>query len=185
MQLLIDFLPILLFFGAYVITGNLFNAIAVIIVAAPFAFLVQWLMTRKINKISAISTLLVVVLGGLSLWLDNKAFFIWKPTALYIGLAVAFLASEFFAEKPFVRRMMEVAGGDEPIQLPEEKWCTLNRVWAAFFVFAGALNIWVAYTFSEPTWVKFKLFGLFGLTAIFIVGQAFWLAKYIETSDDE
>ena len=71
------------------------------------------------------------------------------------------------------------------LDLPDEKWAALNFSWVLFFLIAGGLNIYVAYMYSEATWVKFKLFGLIGLTVVFIVGQSFWLAKQINESSSE
>ncbi len=182
MQLLLDFLPIVLFFTAYVFTKDLLVAVAVLMVVAPIAFTVQWFVTRKINKISAASTLLVVVLGGATLVSGDSVFIFWKPTVLYWAVAIAFLASQFFGDKPFIRRMMEAASKDsgESIQLTPVKWANLNLTWVIFFVVAGALNIYVAYNYAESTWVNFKLFGLLGLTFVFIVAQSFWLARNID-----
>ena len=75
--------------------------------------------------------------------------------------------------------MMETAtkDSDEPLQLSRQKWVKLNLMWVVFFVFAGGLNIYVAYNYAEETWVNFKLFGLLGLTFVFIVAQSFWLAQ--------
>ena len=187
MQLLIDFLPIVLFFAAYFVTDDFYSALLVIMVAAPVAMLIQWLMTKTFSKMTAISTLLVVVLGGGALLLDNKMIFLWKPTVFYWLAAIVFLASQYVGEKPIIRRLMDAASGqsDESIQLDETQWNTLNLAWVIFFVVAGALNIYVAYAYSEPTWVKFKLFGLIGLTIVFIIGQSFWLAKQINESAEE
>ena len=150
MQLLIDFLPIVLFFAAYFISNDFYTALLVIMVAAPIAFALQWVLTKTFNKLSAISTLLVVVLGGGTLLLDNKMIFLLKatPDAMKSGFI-------------------------------------LNMAWVVFFAFAGALNIYVAYMYSEPTWVKFKLFGLIGLTIVFIIAQSFWLAKQINDESEQ
>ncbi len=182
MQLLFDFLPIVLFFTAYVVTKDLFVAVAVLMVVAPLAFAVQWFISRKINKISAASTLLVVILGGATLISGDSVFIFWKPTVLYWAVAIAFLGSQFFGEKPFIQRMMEAASkdADEPVQLTPQKWAKLNLMWVVFFVCAGGLNIYVAYNYAEETWVNFKLFGLLGLTFVFIVAQSFWLAQNIK-----
>ncbi|MGI9220583.1 MAG: inner membrane-spanning protein YciB [Woeseiaceae bacterium] len=187
MQLLIDFLPIVLFFAAYFISDDFYTALLVIMVAAPVAMALQWMMTKTFNKMTAVSTALVVVLGGGALLLDNKMVFLWKPTVFYWFAAAAFLASQYFGSKPVIRRLMESAGSsaDEKIELSNGKWNSLNLAWVLFFVVAGALNIYVAYAYSEPTWVKFKLFGLIGLTIVFIIGQSFWLAKQINESADE
>lgn len=48
-------------------------------------------------------------------------------------------------------------------------------MWVVFFIFAGCLNIYVAFSFSEAVWVKFKVFGLLALTFIFVIIQAVWM----------
>ena len=187
MQLLIDFLPIVLFFAAYFISNDFYTALLVIMIAAPAAFALQWMLTKTFNKISAVSTLLVIVLGGGALLLDNKMIFLWKPTVFYWLASVAFLGSQFIGARPFIQRLMEAASqaSDEPLQLTDSKWKSLNFAWVVFFIIAGALNIYVAYNYPEATWVKFKLFGLIGLTLAFIVGQSFWLAKQLTDETDE
>ena len=182
MQLLLDFLPIVLFFTAYVVTKDLLVAVAVLMVVAPLAFAVQWFVSRKINKMSAASTVLVVLLGGATLISGDSVFIFWKPTVLYWAVAIAFLVSQYVGDKPFIQRMMEAASkdADEPVQLPRNKWVQLNLMWVVFFVFAGGLNIYVAYNYAEETWVNFKLFGLLGLTVVFIVAQSFWLAQHMK-----
>ena len=58
-------------------------------------------------------------------------------------------------------------------------WKQLNLAWVVFFIIAGCANIYVAYTYEEATWVNFKLFGLFGMTFIFLVLQTLWLSRHI------
>jgi intracellular septation protein len=187
MQLLIDFLPIVLFFAAYSLSKDFFIALVVIMIAAPLALGTQWMMTRKFNKISAGSTALVVILGGGALLLDNKMIFLWKPTAFYWMAAVAFLLSQYIGERPIIRRIMESASKDaeSPIQLEARLWARLNLAWVIFFVIGGALNIYVAYNYPEATWVNFKLFGLLGLTLVFVVAQSFWLAQHLKDTPSE
>jgi intracellular septation protein len=59
-------------------------------------------------------------------------------------------------------------------------WTRLNLMWVVFFVIVGALNLYVAFNFSESTWVNFKLFGLMGLTFVFALAQGLWLARKSE-----
>ena len=179
MPLLLDFLPIVLFFAAYFITYDFFTALVVIMIAAPIAFALQWFLTKTFNKISAGSTVLVIVLGGGALLLDNKMIFLWKPTVFYWLAAVAFLGSHFFGAKPFIQRLMDTASqtAGSKLELAKEQWAKLNLAWVVFFMIAGGLNIYVAYNYSEATWVKFKLIGLMGLTFVFIIAQSIWLAK--------
>ena len=187
MQLLIDFLPIVLFFTAYVITKELLIAVAVLMVVAPLAFITQWFMTRKVNKISAASTVLVVVLGGATLISGDSVFIFWKPTVLYWAAAIAFLASQYMGDRPFIRRMMDAASKspDDQIQLDADNWAKLNFLWVIFFVVAGSINIYVAYNFTEEAWVNFKLFGLLGMTFLFIIGQSIWLSRHMQSDESE
>ena len=182
MQLLVDYLPILFFFGTYVATKDIFSAIVAIMVVAPIVVAAQWYFTRKLNKMTAISTALVVAFGGITLLLDNPVFFYWKPTVFYWIFAVVCLGSQFVGEKTIIQRMMQAAsqGAETTIELPADKWRTLNLMWVVYSIIAGALNIYVAYTFSESTWVNFKLFGLLGLTVVFLVIQSIWIASVIE-----
>jgi intracellular septation protein len=182
MQLLLDYLPIVAFFGAYIATKDIFLAIVVIMVVAPIVLAAQWFMTRKLNKMTAISTALVVGFGGITLLLDEPVFFYWKPTVFYWAFALACLVSHFVGEKTIVQRMLQAASqtSDTTLELPAQHWRTLNLMWIVFAVISGALNLYVAYTFSEPTWVKFKLFGLLGLTVVFLVIQSIWIASVVE-----
>ena len=75
MQLLLDYLPIVAFFGTYVATKDIFTAVVVIMMVAPVVLALQWFMTRKLNKMTAISTALVVGFGGITLLLDDPVYF--------------------------------------------------------------------------------------------------------------
>jgi intracellular septation protein len=182
MQLLLDYLPILFFFGTYIATSDIFAAIVAIMIVAPIVLAAQWYFTRKLNRMTAISTALVVGFGGLTLMLDNPVFFYWKPTVFYWLFALVCLGSQFIGTKTVIQRMMQAAsqGTEAQIELAADKWRTLNLMWVGYSIIAGALNIYVAYSFSEPTWVKFKLFGLLGLTLVFLVLQSLWIASVVE-----
>ncbi len=67
------------------------------------------------------------------------------------------------------------------IQLPQYAWRQLNYAWVVFYIVLGALNLFVAFTMDEETWVNFKLFGMMGLTFLFILLQGFYISKHIET----
>jgi intracellular septation protein len=65
--------------------------------------------------------------------------------------------------------------------VPAPVWRKLNWAWTLFFLAMGILNLYVAYNYSENTWVNFKLFGMMGLTIAFVFMQAFYLSRYMET----
>lgn len=182
MQALIDFLPVIAFVVTYWVSGDMSLAIIVIIGAVALQLGATWVIKRELNNMLLASAALVVILGGISLALDDPLFFKWKPTGLYWAFALAFLGSQWIGERPLVQRMLTSLTEDE-MELPEHAWSKLNLGWVAFFVLAGAVNIYVAYNFAEGTWVNFKLFGLFGMTFVFLVLQSLWLSRYISEPD--
>jgi len=172
MQLLFDFFPIIAFFAAYKVTGNLFVATGVIIVAVILQTAITWFRHRKVSSMALISGALVLVFGGLTLLIHDKVFIQWKVTVVNWLFALAFLASRFFGDKLLIERIM-----GENVQLEPALWQKLNWAWIGFFTALGAINLYVAYNFSEATWVDFKMFGMLGLTVAFALAQGFWLAS--------
>jgi intracellular septation protein len=178
MQALLDFLPVIAFVATYWITGDMSTAIAVIMVAVALQVLATWILKRKLSRMLIASAVLVLVLGGISLILDDPLFFKWKPTGLYWLFALLFLGSQFIGAQPMVKRMM-LSVAENEFELTDTVWKQLNLAWVIFFIIAGCANIYVAYNYSEATWVNFKLFGLFGMTFVFLVLQTLWLSRHI------
>lgn len=177
MKLLFDFFPIILFFIAYKAVG-IYAATAVAIVASLAQVGYTRLRHGRVERMHMVSMVLILVLGGATLFLQNEMFIKWKPTAVNWAFAVAFLGSQFIGRRPLIARML-----DGNITLPEEVWRRLNVAWTLFFVAMGAANLYVVYHFSTDFWVNFKLFGMMGLTLAFVMGQAFYLARHIETEE--
>lgn len=171
MQLLFDFFPVIAFFVAYKL-ADIYVATAVIIVAVVLQTGIQWVRHRKVSSMALISGVLVLVFGGLTLLIQDKAFIQWKVTVVNWLFSAAFLASMLFGERTLIERML-----GETVQLDRALWRRLNVAWALFFLVLGAINLYVAYSFSESFWVNFKLFGVLGLTLIFALAQGLWLAS--------
>ena len=169
MQLLVDYIPIVVFILAY-FYKDIFFATGVLMAVMPVVLVLQWLMTRKVNKIYAASTVLVLVLGGATLVYRNPTFLYWKPTVLNWLIAAVFLGSQWIGDKTVVQRMLGKAA-----ELGPDQWIRLNQIWVVFFIIVGGVNLYVAYTFSEAFWVKFKLFGMLGITLVFVIIQSVWL----------
>jgi intracellular septation protein len=170
MQLLLEYLPIGIFFAAYFLKGDFLFATAVLMAAMPVFLLVHWRVTQRLNKIYLASTVLVLVFGAATLLFRNADFLKWKPTVLNWAIALVFLGSHWVGDKPIVQRIM-----GHVITLARDQWARLNLIWVCFFGVVGAINLYVAYGFSEAFWVKFKLFGMLGLTIVFVVVQSAWL----------
>jgi intracellular septation protein len=69
------------------------------------------------------------------------------------------------------------------MELPDAAWRVANWSWIGFFAAMGVLNLWVAFNFDTNTWVNFKLFGGLGLMALFVIGQALYLGRYLKPAD--
>jgi intracellular septation protein len=173
MKFLADFFPILLFFGAYHLY-DIYVATAVAVAAAVVQVGYHWLKHRSVPTMQWVTLGLLVVFGGLTLLLRDPLFIKWKPTVVNWLFAAAFLLAPLVSPKTLIERLMGHA-----VTLPAFAWRRLNLAWATFFVSMGALNLFVAYSFDEETWVNFKLFGLMGLTLLFALAQGFYLARHM------
>jgi len=69
------------------------------------------------------------------------------------------------------------------ISLPKTTWTNLNLSWVVFFIAMGIANLFVVYHFNTDTWVNFKLFGILGLTLLFVIGQAIYLGTQIKQTE--
>jgi len=172
MKFLFDFFPILLFFGAYHYY-DIYVATAVAMAASLLQVGGYWLLHRRFESMHVISLVLIIVFGALTLLLHNPLFVMWKPTILNWLFAIVFAASTWVGEKNLVERLM-----GSVIHVPPPIWTRVNWAWVGFFFFAGLANIVVAYNFSESFWVNFKLFGLMGLTFVFVIAQGVYLAAH-------
>jgi len=184
MNLIFEFLPLILFLGAFMYKG-IYAAIAVLMIAMPIGLLVKYIRTKSLDKMYFWSTVFLLIAGSLTLYFRNPLFLYWKPTVFYWVVAVAFLGSQFFSEVPMVQRFFGLVDGLSLEKITPTQWKKLNVVWVLFFIGAGVLNIYVAYNFEQATWVNFKVFGLMALTFVFMIGQTFWIANLIGDDDAE
>jgi intracellular septation protein len=180
MKFLFDFLPVLLFFIAYKIY-DIYVATAIIIVASILQVGWVWLKHRRVENMHLVTLILVVILGTATLLLQNEAFIKWKPTVVNWAFALGFLGSQFIGQKNLLQRML-----DSQITLDSPKvWTNLNLTWVVFFIIMGIVNLYVAFNFDTNTWVNFKLFGMMGLTIVFVIGQSFYLAKHVVQPEEQ
>ncbi|MBQ0932236.1 septation protein A [Ideonella sp. 4Y16] len=199
MKLLLDFLPLILFFttfkfaeghkdaaaefatghvgmltsGGVVTPDQAPMLLATLVAIAATLLTVAWLRLRgrPVEPMTWITLAMVTVLGGLTVWFHDETFIKWKPTGVYWALAAVYWGSAALG-----KNLLALALGGQ-LRLPAPAWAALNRAWILFFVAMGLLNIAVAYTVSTPTWVNFKVFGATGLMVAFIVGQTVWISK--------
>jgi intracellular septation protein len=175
-KFLFDLFPLLLFFIAYRYAG-IYTATAVAITASVLQILWLKLTGRPIEGMHWINLGVIVIFGGATLWLHSDVFIKWKPTVLYWLFGAALLIGRWVFKRNLIRRLL-----DKQIALPEPVWDKLNAVWALFFLAAGAVNLYVAFSghFSESEWVTFKAFGLMGLMIVFVIAQSVWLGRHLQ-----
>lgn len=161
MKQFLDFLPLIVFFAFYKLY-DIYVASGALIVATALALVFTWFKYRKIEKMTLITFLMVLVFGTLTLVFHNDLFIKWKVTIIYTLFALALLISQLVLKKPLVQRML----GKE-LTLPDKVWNNLNLAWAVFFLVCGLANIYVAFWLPQSVWVNFKVFGLTALTLVF------------------
>ncbi|RMD80087.1 MAG: septation protein A [Gammaproteobacteria bacterium] len=179
MKLLADFFPILLFFVAYK-AWDIYAATAVAIAASAAQVGWSWSRRGRVEPMHLVTLGLIVVLGGATLLLRDETFIKWKPTVVNWLFAAVFLGSQLLGRRPLVQRMMA-----RSISLPDPVWARLNLSWVGFFLLLGAANLYVAYRYDTDTWVNFKLFGMLGLTLLFVLAQALYLGRHVEKAPEE
>ena len=182
MKFLNEFLPILAFFIAF----KVFDIYVATGVAIGITLLQMiWLKINKkpISKMQYFNFFVILIFGGLTIFLQDKTFIMIKPTILYWSFALGLTVSFYL----FKKNVIELVLGKE-ISLKESAgnkvWEKVNLSWIIYFGFLGALNLFVAKSYSEETWVNFKLSNI-GLLLIFILFQGLWLSKYIQSENNE
>jgi intracellular septation protein len=177
MKFLFDYFPIICFFVAYKFS-DIYTATAVTIGASLIQLTVYWIIHRRFETLHTLTFVFVVLLGGSTLLFHKDIFIKWKPSVIYWIFAITLMFSQYFAAITILERMLA-----DKISLPRAIWKRLNFSWAIFFLLLGFLNIYVVYHFDTNAWVNFKLFGTLGITLLFIIGQAIYMARHMENKD--
>jgi len=179
MKLFLEFLPIILFFVAYKMY-DIYTATAVAIAASVIQTFYHRYKHGSFEKMHIVTMAMLVVLGGMTIAFQDEAFIKWKPSVVNWVFAAVLIGSFYIGKKPIIQRLLS-----SQLTLPNDVWGKLNWAWAIFFAGVGFLNIWVAYNFDTDTWVNFKMFGLLGLTIVFIIAQSMYLARYMDTEEEK
>jgi intracellular septation protein len=177
MKFLFDLFPVILFFVAFKLF-DIYVATAVAIVATIAQILYCKIRYGTVEKMLLLSGVIIGVFGGATLLLQDPTFIQWKPSILYWVFAASLVISQTIFKKNPMRAIME-----KQIKLPDPVWVKLNVAWALLFVALGFLNLFVAFNYSQDTWVNFKLFGITGIMFVFIIGQTMLLSKYLVGED--
>ncbi|MHA1164374.1 MAG: septation protein A [Alphaproteobacteria bacterium] len=175
LRLALDLGPLLIFFGVNALYG-IFAATGVFMVAIVAALVASRLLTGKFAKMPLVTAVLVLVFGGLTIYLQDETFIKIKPTIIYI-----LFASVLMGGLAVKRIFLETVLG-EAFQLSATGWRLLTYRWAGFFIFLAVANEAVWRSVSTDNWVSFKVFGLLPLTLLFAVMQTGFLQKHAQSS---
>lgn len=178
MKQLFEFFPIVLFFIAFKLY-DIYVATAVVIAATVLQVAYAWFKHRKVETMQWITLVLILVMGGATIYLQNEQFIKWKLSIIEWLFGIAFLGSQFVGKKPFIEKMLSGS-----LTLPAAIWKRLNAMWAGFFISVGFINLYVMYNYDTDDWVTFKTFGVPGLMVVFIVLQMLFLYKHIPDTEE-
>lgn len=176
MKALIDFVPILLFFGAYKFY-DIYVATAVLMAATVVQMAVIYAIDRKLQAMHKITLVLVLAFGTLTLVLQDERFIKWKPTVLYAAIAVGLGLALWGFKKNFLKGLL-----GSQLTLPDPVWMRLNVAWVIYSAFMAALNGYVAAYYSTEAWVNFKLWG-YAFPLAFIIAQGLYISRYLQSDE--
>ena len=176
MKTLIDFLPFLLFFGAFKLY-DIYVGTAVLMAATTVQMLLVYRMDGKLQMIQKITLALVLIFGSLTLLLHDERFIKWKPTVLYVAMALALTVALWVMRKNVLKLMLGAQ-----LELPDNVWHRLNVAWIFYTLFMAAANAYVVLYYSTEDWVTFKLWG-YAFPMVFILGQGFYIARYLKSEE--
>ena len=208
MKFFLDFIPVVLFFVAYKFFGDVppnvmavFNQIPgvelsqadskhaiifgtlILILASIAQNIIHWLLYKRFEKMQLITMAVLMVFGSLTIFLRDPNFIKWKVTIVNWLFAGAMIGSLYIGEKPLIERMM-----GQVFETTRATWSKVTFMWVVFFFSIGLLNLVIAFKYpgvDDVNWVNFKMFGMLGLTLVFMVLQTIYLSKNAKMKDAE
>ncbi len=181
---LLEFGPIIIFFLAYRYTPlpaefegdesleKIIFATKIFIPTIFLALLIGYVQTKQIAKMPFFTAILILIFGGLTIWLRDETFIKMKPTIIYLLFALI-LWFGLLRNRSYLKVLMEVA-----LQLEDTGWLLLTKRFALLFLFMAILNESVWRFFTTDTWVTFKTFGLPVITITFFLAQIKLINRY-------
>lgn len=173
MQNIFEYLHIGVFFIVYKMY-DIYWATAALIATTGAHFIYAFIKQKSLPKKQLAMFVIVLIMGGLTLYFRDDAFIKWKVTVVNAAFAIGI----FVSQAVFKVCPMEKLLGKE-MQLPASLWAKISYAWSAFFAAIAVLNIYIAYEFSQDFWVNFKLFGIMGLTLVFTIATVLCIYPHL------
>lgn len=174
-----EYIPLILFFVVNKF-ADIYWATGSLIIASAIQVIYYFIKKEKVPTRQWVVFGLLSFFGGLTIFMHDDTFIKWKVTVINEFFALALLASYYLFKKNIIREFLSSS-----LTLPDPIWAKLNLAWAGFFGLMGALNYYVAFNFDLETWVNFKVFGLTGLTFVFVIATTLSLHKYLPDNEEE
>lgn len=171
--------PLVVFFVTYLLS-DLFVATAAVMIATVIALAVSYAMIRKLPRIPLVTAPILLVMGGLTLYLEDETFIKIRPTLVNSLFCIVLLISAVMGKQP----LKFVAG--PALKMDDAGWRALTIRFGFFFAFLAIMNELVWRTQSDDFWVTYKVFGAMGLTFAFILTQTPLIGRHMiaEESDE-
>ena len=180
MRLALDLGPIVVYFAAFTLTGqNIYIATSLFMAVTAVAMVISLVRFGKITPIQIFSAAMVLVLGGLTIWLHKEWIIKVKPTIYYVTVSAVLLWG-MITGKPTLQMVL----GQAYPGLSEEGWRLLTRNWAFFFLAMAIANEFVWRNYSTATWLGYKLWGAMPATVIFAACNVPLLMRHGLAADD-
>ncbi len=170
-RLALDLGPLFVFFASYQFLG-IYVATGVFMAAVLVALALDYLLERKLSPVPIMTAVLVMIFGGLTLYLKNDVFIKMKPTALYLLFGLTLLGGMAF-NRLFLKYLLSLG-----FEMPDTAWRTLTFRYGIFFLALAATNEIVWRSFPTPIWVDFKVWGVMPLILLFSLSQAPFLMRH-------
>ena len=172
LKAIVEYGPIIVFFVTYWM-ADLYTATAAIIIATLVVLVLSLIIERRVPVMPIVTGCIIIVFGGLTLWLKDETFIKMKPTIIQIIFGLVLLVG-LYTKNIFLEKLLGAS-----LKMERQGWVILTRRFAFFFFSMALLNEVIWRTQSTDFWVNFKVFGILVLTILFLVAQVQLLKKYL------
>lgn len=170
-KLLLDLGPLVTFFGSYYALG-IIPATAIFMGTTVLAGVVTYILTKKVSPLIVFSAAVVLIFGGLTIWLKDETFIKLKPTIYYVAVSLILTGGLLF-NRLIIKDVMDIA-----VHITDEGWKKFTVRMAAFYAFLAVLNVYVAQAYSFDTWLWLKVWGFLPLNLLFFMAQVPLFMRY-------
>lgn len=163
LKILLEAAPIAAFLVGYML-GDIYVATLALLAVSVCTLAIGWRLEGRLSLVGLFTLTISLVLGGLTLALRDPDFIKLKPTIVFAIFAAGLVGSHFVGPRVLLARMLHPL-----LPFPEPLFRRLNLLWGGYFAVQAVLNLYVAQTYPEGTWVQFKIFGFAAMTALLLL----------------